>query len=744
MKKNIIILFLFALTLPVLAQKTVRGHVFDATNEPLVGATVHCEQTMQGITTNADGSFEINMADGKTCLTISFIGYISQTINDVSNETELKIILQEDATVLDEFVLNQRAIGTVTLRNATLQTQRITTAELNRAACCNLSESFETNASVDVSFSDAATGAKQIRLLGLAGTYVQKMTENIPNFRGVAQPFGMDYIPGSWIESIQVSKGTSSVKNGYEALAGQINVEYKKPQEMDKLFFNLYAGDAGRLEGNIDAGIILNENLSAGVFAHYSENFGKHDKNHDGFLDEPVTRQLNLMNRWHHSAGRYVAQYGVRYVNESRESGQYAKNHAIEHPYKISFNTNRGEFFTKQAYILRGGDLPSSVALIASGSVHDQKAMFDRTQYDVSQKNIYLSTMFEKTFSALHNISTGLSMNYDEFNEKLNLNGRVRPISDVWHSHNETVSGGYAEYTFTPNSRLTLLGGIRGDYSTRYGFFATPRLHVRYSPAEWVSLRTSAGKGFRTPQVLAENNYLLASSRRINIAENLAQEEAWNTGFNATFHIPVAHRELTVSGEFYHTNFINQLVIDMDSDPNTVSFYNLDGGRSFTNSAQIEASYPLFNRFTLTGAYRHIKAMSDYRNPETNEVRLLSKPLQSDYKALTTASYQTRLSKWQFDFTSQFNGGGRMPTPSATNPLWGERFSPYTIFLGQVTKNFKNLSLYLGSENLFDFRQPNPIIDAGNPRGDNFDATMIWGPVMGRKIYTGLRWNINR
>ncbi|MDR0333797.1 MAG: TonB-dependent receptor [Dysgonamonadaceae bacterium] len=735
MKKNIIILFLLALALPILAQKTVRGYVFDAINEPLVGATVHCEQTMQGVITNADGFFEINMAEGKTCLTISFIGYVSQTLNDVSNETELKIILQEDATVLDEFVLNQRAMGTVTLRNATLQTQRITTAELNRAACCNLSESFETNASVDVSFSDAATGAKQIRLLGLAGTYVQKMTENIPNFRGVAQPFGMDYIPGSWIESIQVSKGTSSVKNGYEALAGQINVEYKKPQEMDKLFVNLYAGDAGRLEANVDAGIILNENLSTGVFAHVSSNFGEHDKNDDGFLDEPLTRQVNLMNRWHHSSGNYVAQYGARFVNELRESGQFAKHHTIDDPYKISFNTNRGEFFTKQAYILRGGDLPSSVALIASGSVHDQKAMFDRTQYDVNQKNVYLSAMFERTFSHIHSLSTGLSMNYDGFNEMLNTTS---------YNRSETVSGAYAEYTLHLYHQFVMVAGIRGDYSTQYGFFATPRLHVRYSPAEWVSLRTSVGKGFRTPHVLAENNYLLASSRRINIAENLTQEEAWNTGFNATFHIPVANRELTVSGEFYHTNFINQLVVDVDSDPNMVSFYNLDGGRSFTNSAQIEVSYPLFDGFTLTGAYRYIKAMSDYRNPETGEVRFLSKPLQSDYKALATASYQTPLGKWQFDFTGQFNGGGRMPTPSATNPLWAERFDPYTVFLGQVTKNFRNFSVYLGSENLFDFRQSNPIIDAANPRGDNFDATMIWGPVMGRKVYGGIRWTIPR
>jgi outer membrane receptor for ferrienterochelin and colicin len=741
MTKNIITLFLLALALPILAQNKIRGHVFDENNEPLIGATVHCEQTMQGVATNHEGYFEIEMTEGYTCLTVSFTGYVTQKLQDISAGKELKIILQEDSQLLDEFVLTQRAMGTVTLRDAVLQTQRITIAELCRAACCNLSESFETNPSVDVSFSDAATGARQIRLLGLAGSYVQMLTENIPNFRGVAQPFGMDYIPGTWIESISISKGTSSVKNGYEALAGQINVEYKKPlTTQDRLFVNLYAGDAGRLEANADAGIILNENLSTGIFAHYSANTQVHDKNNDGFLDEPTTRQLNLLNRWHHRTGKYSSQYLVKYVNELRESGQDKHNPSIEDPYRISFNTNRGEFFTKQALILNNSEELSSVALIASGSIHDQKAKFDRTQYDVSQKNIYLSAMYEKIFSPRHSISTGLSMNHDGFNET--LTGRT--IIGNPYNRSETVSGGYAEYTLNLYNEFVMLAGVRGDYSTQHGFFVTPRVHLRYNPMEWVSLRASAGKGFRTAHILAENSYLLASSRRINIADNLAQEEAWNTGMNITFHIPVGNKELTIASEYYHTRFINQVVIDMDSDPNTVNFYNLDGGRSYTNSAQIEASYPFFNGFILTAAYRYNRSMSDYRNSETGETQFLSKPLMSDYRALTTASYQTPLGRWQFDLTGQFNGGGRMPTPSATNPLWAERFDPYTVVLAQVTRNFRNLSVYLGSENLFDFRQPNPIIDAENPRGNNFDATMIWGPVMGRKIYAGLRWNIPR
>jgi outer membrane receptor for ferrienterochelin and colicin len=288
------------------------------------------------------------------------------------------------------------------------------------------------------------------------------------------------------------------------------------------------------------------------------------------------------------------------------------------------------------------------------------------------------------------------------------------------------------------------LGGIRADYSSQYGFFVTPRFHVKFTPTDQVHIRGSIGKGFRTAHVLAENNYLLASSRRINIADDLDQEEAWNTGFNATLYIPISDNQLTITGEWYYTRFLQQVVVDVDSDPHAISFYNLDDGKSYSQSAQIELSYPFFDGFTLTAAYRYTRSKSDYRNIETGESRFLSKPLMNDYKGLITASYQTPLKKWQFDATAQLNGGGRMPTPDATTPLWEDRYDSFTVVNAQITKFFRNWSVYLGAENLFDFRQENPIVDAVDPRGENFDATMVWGPVHGRKIYAGFRMNVPR
>lgn len=734
LKQLYITLFILFFALSAQA-KDVKGHVFDDNDQPIIGANVYWEGTQQGTTTDVDGAFKLKTREGANKLVVSYIGYETFILSVTNVDEPLKIKLKGEVT-LEEVVISERKMGTIASRTSVLQTQKITYDELCRAACCNLAESFETNPSVDVSYADAATGARQIKLLGLAGTYVQMLTENYPNFRGAASLYGLDYVPGAWMESIQVSKGTSSVKNGYEALAGQINVEFKKPPTADIFSVNLFGSDAGRYEGNADASWHINDKVSTGLLVHYSNDKKQHDGNDDGFLDTPLREQVNLMNRWYHKLDNYVAQYGVRYLHESRTGGQATKHHDFADPYKVHLNTNRAELYTKQAYII-DKEKVESVALILSGSYHEQKSMYDRTPYNVYQNNVYASLLYEKEFSPAHSLSTGLSMNYDGFDENLLQNG-VRNVFD----RTEVVPGAYVQYTYNLNDKLIVLGGIRADYSSLYDFFVTPRVHIKYNPFDWFHVRASAGKGFRTANILAENNFLLSSSRKMNIADNLDQEEAWNTGVNLAFYIPLFGKELTLNGEWYYTDFQKQVVVDMDSDPHAVSFYNLDG-KSYSNSFQVETTYPFFRGFTLTAAYRYTDAKTDYRNA-AGVTQRLKKPLVSDYKGLLTASYQTPLKKWQFDLTGQFNGGGRMPTPDATNPLWEPDFNAYTVVNAQITKYFRRWSVYLGAENLFDYKQSHPIIDAGNPRGENFDGSMVWGPVHGRKIYAGLRFNISR
>lgn len=736
MKTTKIFILLFFLPILIYGKETLKGYVFDAQKQPLIGAVVRWEDKKTGVMTNEEGYFEITGTPHQDhMLAISYVGYKDKVVH-IHDFKELQNIILQENTELGEVVIEKTVPGTIKSRREILQTEKITVKELHRAACCNLSESFETNPSVDVSFSDAVTGAKQIQLLGLAGTYVQTLTENYPNFRGTASVYGLDYIPGPWMESIQISKGAASVKNGYESITGQMNVEYKKPANSDPLSLNVFSSDAGRYEGNADAAFVLNDKLSTGVFLHYSNEQATHDDNNDSFLDAPKKHQFNMMNRWHYMSGRYASQFGVRFLQDYRTSGQTLHTlNEVQHnhdPYEISVKANRGEVYSKNSYIL-DEERNGNVALIFTGSYNDQKSQYAADKYNVYGNNLYASLMYETELGKMHQLSAGLSVNWDKYNQSMYLS---QPITN--QPNEETATGGYIQYTFNKDDKFIALAGLRTDYSTLHKqAFVTPRLHLKYTPVEWLNMRASAGKGYRTVFVMPENSFFLASNRKIEIESNIKQESAWNYGTSVSFYVPIKGKELTLSGEWYRTDFDNQVVTDVDSDPHAVKFYNLKG-KSYANSFQVEASYPLFSGFTILGAYRWTDAKTEYGG------RLMKKPLISDYKALVTASYETKMKKWMFDLTAQFNGGGRMPTPDAVNPLWSNTFGSYTILNAQVTKNFRTWSLYAGAENITDFKQKNPIVSPENPFGDDFDATMVWGPTMGRKFYVGLRYTLSR
>lgn len=733
--KYIFLIFFCLLLYPV--QAKVKGIVKDSAGEPLPGANVAWINTKVFAVTAEDGSFSIVKPKDSEILVISYIGFENDTVHVDSENATLEIVLREGLS-LGEVNVVRRRFGTTKLRSSAMNIDIISSAELSRAACCNLGESFVTNPSVDVSYSDAATGAKQIKLLGLSGTYVQMMTENIPNYRGAAAPYGLGYVPGPWMQSIQVSKGSSSVKNGYESITGQINVEFKKPQlpEADWVSANLFASSTGRYEANADATLKLSKRWSTSLLAHYENETMAHDANHDGFADIPRVEQYNLWNRWAYMGDHYVFQAGIKALSEWRNSGQV--NHGGnpgQELYKIGIDTRRYEAFTKNAYIFNK-EKNTNLALILQGTFHNQDAVYGHKLYDVDQTNVYASLLFETEFSKRHSLSTGLSFNYDGYDQRYRLTNDAE-LSCLKSFEKESVPGAYVQYTYNLEDKLMLMGGIRGDYSSMHGFFVTPRAHVKYNPNEFINFRLSAGKGYRTNHVLAENNYLLASSRKVKIAGDLDQEEAWNYGASISSYIPLFGKTLNLNAEYYYTDFLKQVVVDMDTDPHEIAFYNLNG-RSYSHVFQVEANYPLFKGFTLTAAYRFTDAKTTY-NGELKE-----KPLTSRYKGLVTASYKTPLEIWQFDATLQLNGGGRMPNSYIMengSPSWSARYGTFEQLSVQITRYFRRWSIYVGGENLTNFKQKNPIIDAANPWGENFDSTMIWGPVHGAKAYIGIRFN---
>ena len=600
--------------------------------------------------------------------------------------------------------------------------------ELFKAACCNLGESFTTNPSVDVAYNDATTGARQIKLLGLSGTYVQMLTENLPNFRGAAIPYALGYVPGPWMKGIQVSKGSASVKNGYESITGQINVDYLQPEDEQQVEVNLFGDTKSRIEANADANVHLSDRWATEILLHHENIIKNHDDNGDGFYDMPGREQYNVQNRWVYKGKSYIFHGGLGALKEIRTSGQDEEHVHSDDIYRIKLHTNRYEGYMKHAFILNH-EHGTNIAFMSSASMHQLNARYGNKLYDLNEKNLYGSLMFETNFSTQHNLSLGLSFNHDYLGQNEGQN--------KGQNEKETTPGAYAQYTYTLGTKLTAMAGVRFDHSSLYGNFFTPRFHVKYSPVDAISIRLSAGKGYRTVFGMAEYNYLLASGRNLNISKSLKQEEAWNYGLSTAFYIPMFGKTLKLNAEYYYTDFRNQAVVDYDANKEFISIYNLIG-KSYSHTFQIDASYPLLKGLEITAAYRlnDVKCTYDYGKT------LKEKPLTSKYKALFTASYKTPLGLWQFDATVQLNGGGRNPEPyqlADGSRSWSPRFHSFEQVSAQVTRWFRHWSIYVGGENLTGFMQKTPIYGASNPWGSDFEPTLVWGPVEGRMFYAGVR-----
>lgn len=652
--------------------------------------------------------------------------------------------------------------------------------DLIRAACCNLGESFTNSASVDVSYADPTTGVRQVKLLGLRGTYVQMMTENIPSYRGLSMPYALGFVPGTWMQSIQVSKGASSVKNGYESMTGQINIEYLKPQAEKSFHANAYLDSRLRYELNMDGNRHFggeDSRWSGGYLLHFDHSTMKHDMNHDGFCDDPSGKQVNGMARLAYVSPQYVMQFRGSMLYEDRQGGQKG---GMADSYTTRAENTRWDVHLKNAYIYNP-EKDGNVALILSASQHRLNDAVGLHTYDVTETDFYASLMLEEQFTPMHALSAGLSMQHDGFGgEKMHFasaNALVSSSMDYVNlTPDENVFGAYAQYTFTLDDKLALMAGIRVDRSNLHGTFVTPRAHLRWHPSSWFTMRASAGKGYRTSHVLPEMHYLLASSRRWEGLETMPpQEESWNAGTSWQFSIPLGDKTLELNTDYYYTHFVQQLVVDRDA-PGKIRLYALDG-RSFSHCLQIEATYPFFEGFSLTAAWRKNHVRTTYQDG-----RLRETPLTSRWKGLVTATYKTPLELWQVDVTCQLNGPGRMPDPyvihnsqftihntqlpttqntqsiirnsqstihdsqlstiqnAASEVLsWDKEYKAFPQLSAQVTRFFRWGSVYLGGENLTNFHVMNPIVAVDEPFGKDFDATMIWGPVHGAMAYVGVR-----
>ena len=733
------VFFLIPMSIPAQdALEVITGKVVESEHghlHPLIGVNVYWAGTTLGTVTDEQGIFSIENTNALHMLVFSYAGYAPDTVHVHSNEP-LKIILDQAIDLEEVEVVSRKKSTEFTMLNP-IKVESIGETELEKAACCNLSESFETNPSVDVSFTDAITGTKQIQMLGLAGPYTQITRENMPDIRGLSAIYGMEYIPGPWIEGIQLNKGTGSVVNGFESIAGQINVELRKPESADRVYLNLFGNTESRMEGNLNLSQKINEKWWTGILLHAKNQQIAMDNNKDGFTDKPTGNQFIALNRWRYIGNDgWRSQFGIKGTMNSLIGGQIDYKPNIDEGFwGMEMNTQRLEAFLKVGKVSKKKSY-QSMGTQYSGTMHKQESMFGNKLYIAEQLTGYVNIIFQSAFvDTRHKYRTGTSLQYDKIGETLD---------SLEFDREEIVPGVFFEYTFSPNPKLDIVAGIRGDYHNQFGFFATPRIHVRYAPVETSVFRMSAGRGQRTASVLAENSSVLASSRTIVMQSNgsntpygLEAEKAWNFGTNFTQKFRLDYRQGAFSIDAYHTRFINQVVVDLDYNTQSVLFYNLDG-ESYSTSLQAQLDYELIKRLDVRLAYRWYDVKTDYISGK------ISKPLVSTNRAFANFAYKTQ-NHWKFDYTLQWHGSKRIPSTEGNDLEYRLDSESPAFFLmnAQISKEWnEKFEIYIGGENLTDFKQENPILASDDPFGQYFDSSLIWGPVFGRMFYGGIRLKI--
>ena len=740
------------------SQSTLTGKVFQVSENgdtvSVANAAVQWLHTSIGAHTSVDGNFTLNRTKTDT-LVISFPTFVPDTVVIPRSQNYITVFLTT-AHNLNEVSIVARDGSYISVQP--ILTQIISTEGLRRAACCNLAESFESSIAVDAEFADAVSGARQISMLGLAGKYSQILLENVPYIRMLSHQFGLGFVPGSWMESISLSKGTSSVVNGFEAITGQINIDYKKPEtNLERFFMNFYANSMGRGELSMNTRIPVgkDEKVSTNFLLFLGDQFFKTDMNHDGFMDVPRSRQAQLMNRWDYKGTHMEGRTMIDFIWDNRFGGQmsYSPNRSLlDLVYGFTSDNKRVDFITKNGFLLKGEH--ESIGTILSYTGHWLTSSYGFGHfYDGDQHSVYANILYSNKFGASerHKLTAGASLQFDCLNEL------YEDRADLYYfdrpHHHDLIPGVFAEYAYIIDPKLVVMTGMRLDYNMvrdkAYSsiwtninqLFWTPRVHVKWQPTKDLSLRASAGKGYRNAHFFAENQSLMISSRTLRFDGPTKPEEAWNVGASAMWQFDMPGGKASLAVDYFYTYFVQQMIVDMDLNVHEVHYYALNGdfngynNRSYSHSAQVELTLKPFQRFEVLLAYRY----NDVRYMRQGVMR--QKDMMSPHKALVNLNYSTPYDKWKFNINCQIFGP--MPLPNThDNPVEYQRpdvSKPYCILNAQVTKKFRRWEIYVGGENLLNVKQKDPIVQAENPFGEYFDATMVYMPITGIMGYVGVR-----
>ncbi|MFN0014475.1 MAG: TonB-dependent receptor domain-containing protein [Saprospiraceae bacterium] len=714
--------------------KQIYGIVTNEKSELLVGATVRWDGTQTATVTDTLGRFWLPHQKQAAKLAVQYVGYTPAEVEVLPHEDSLWVEVS-GVTALREVTITEKGFDTRISTIETRNVERIQRNELRKAPCCNLSESFQTNGAADVTYSNALTGVKEIQMLGLRGIYSQFMIENRPTMGGIATPFAFEYIPGTWLDGIQLAKGASTVKNGYTGISGQINAEIVKPHLDKPVFVNGFASTEGRGEVNVHLNKKGAGNVSHGLLTHGSFVENKWDMNRDTFFDAPSRQQLNGLYRMFYESADWCGQVNVQALTDRRQGGQIWPFEGLPGLFNVNQKNDRVEVWGKLGKEGLFGKPYNQMGNMVSASWHRTNSVFGRNTYAAEQKSMYWQSLYQTIFGTTdHKITIAPSVQYDNIDEQMNDNNLDRT---------EFVPGIMAEYTFSrPNLEMEIpdmvvvLGG-RVDWNSRFGWFVTPRLSAKYNFTIESVVRVSAGRGFRSPNLVAENISLLASNRPLHFAPDLGYEDAWNYGINFTQNFKALGRTASFNLDLYLTDFNRQILVDVDQLPTDVFFYNTTG-KSFSNSLLATIQYNPIAGLDVKLAYKWNDVRATFADGS-----LRTMPLVAEHRGLITLDYTTPDKKWMFNTHIQIVGPQRLPDNSKVPHELRHGFpdvSPtYALWNAQVTYSWKNVELYIGGENLTAYQQHSAIIAVTNPNSPYFNGSQLWAPIMGTIGYIGVR-----
>ena len=765
------------------------------TGEALLGASVYWLGTNIGMASDLEGKFDVYRVKGYDKLVAAYVGYKTDTITVAEGVTHIDFSLQTDNEI--EAVVVDGNLGNYVKRDGVIKSESISFAGLCKMACCTLAESFENSASVTVGYSDAISGARQIKMLGLTGTYTQILDENRPIMRGLSAPYGLNYTPGMWLNSIQVSKGVSSVTAGHEAITGQINMEYRKPTDEERLFLNLYFDSEMRPEINLSTAIPLtaDKSLSTVILVHGSMDTQSHDRNHDGYRDLPETHQINIANRWlWQSKGGTQIRWGWKYVDENRLSGENGYKHSMREEMERSLSTYGSNMDNSgvNAYLKFGKpvgaavydtdseeEYRSNIVFVADYNYFKEKAYFGLNDYNGHDHAWWMNFSYTHYFTARSFLAMGASASITNSDE--NIINKIVPgpkvpgqTPNLWEgrTHNQmryVEPGVYAEYTYNIPEKFSLVLGLRGDwmgatnaglaqdnggsvayntayYSPKESFVVTPRSHIRWDITPSTVLRASAGLGYRRASIFTDNIWMLATGRKTMVTDLSNDiEKALTAGVSLTQYLKLGgYDDATISFDYFRTQLYNTVLADQElgtkggTPDDEIWVYNTDG-RAFTDTYQVDFQWTVARGLDIFATYRYTNAKVSVERG--GALHLVERPLTSRYKTLLNIQYATPYRRWVFDVTAQYNGP--MRRPSLDGDITRSDLSPaYPMFYAQVSRKIRNWEVYVGCENIANYIQKDPILNGADPFSPAFNSSSVWGPLMGRKFYIGARFNL--